>query len=190
MAIGPKGESLGVMPTQKALELARVNGLDLVEISPNARPPVCKILEYGKYKYELAKREKDKKTSPAINKVKELKFHLNIDSHDYLVKMRHAEGFLLKGMKVKLMMVLRGREMMRKDWAEKRVEEIRVDLEHVAVADNQPKLVGRNINLMLTPLPANKRKVRFTDDGADGSVPEQPEPESADEKPQAQEKED
>ena len=187
MAVGPKGESLGVMPTQKALEIARVNGLDLVEISPNARPPVCKILEYGKFKYELAKREKEKKSSPAINKVKELKFHLNIDEHDYLVKMRHAEGFLLKGMKVKLMMVLRGREMMRKDWAEKRVEEIRKDLEHVAIADNTPKLVGRNINLMLTPLPANKRKTRFTSEDAEESVPEQPE---TDTQEQSSEKED
>jgi len=185
MAVGPKGESLGVMPTQKALEIARHNGLDLVEISPKARPPVCKILEYGKFKYELAKREKEKKASPAINKVKELKFHLNIDEHDYLVKMKHAEQFLLKGMKVKLMMVLRGREMMRKVWAEKRVGEIQKDLEHVAIADNQPKLVGRNINLMLTPLPANKRKTRFTSEDAEDSVPEQPEsdtPEQASEK--------
>lgn len=170
MAVGPNGESLGVMPTQKALDIARKNGLDLVEISPKAHPPVCKILEYGKFKYEQAKREKEKKSSPAINKVKELKFHLNIDEHDYLVKMKHAEQFLLKGMKVKLMMVLRGREMMHKDWAEERVEEIRKDLEHVALADNQPKLVGRNINLMLTPLPANKRKTRFTDDDADDSA--------------------
>lgn len=135
----------------------------MVEISPRARPPVCKILEYGKYKYELSKREKDKKPSGS-NKTKELKFHLNIDEHDYIVKMRHAESFLLKGMKVKLMMVLRGREMMKKDWAQQRVEQIRKDLEHVAVADNQPKLVGRNINLMLTPLPANKRQRRFTEE--------------------------
>lgn len=163
MAIGPDGASLGTLPIQKALELAQRNGLDLVEISPKARPPVCKILEYGKYKYEMAKREKEKKSS-STNKVKELKFHLNIDEHDYLVKMRHAEAFLLKGMKVKLMMVLRGREMMRKDWAQKRVDEIRTDLEHVATADNDPKLVGRNINLMLTPLPANKRSTKFTVD--------------------------
>ncbi|MGF1679060.1 MAG: translation initiation factor IF-3 [Candidatus Methylacidiphilales bacterium] len=161
LVIGPDGASLGVMPTGNAIELAMKSGLDLVEISPNARPPVCKILEYGKFKYEMAKKEKDKKTTTA-NKVKELKFHLNIDSHDYLVKMRHAESFLLKGMKVKLMMVLRGREMMRKEDAEARVEVIRKDLEHAAIADNIPKLVGRNINLMLTPLPANKRKARFT----------------------------
>jgi len=166
MAIGPDGASLGTLPIQQALELARRNGLDLVEISPKARPPVCKILEYGKYKYEMAKREKEKKSS-VTNKVKELKFHLNIDEHDYLVKMRHAEGFLLKGMKVKLMMVLRGREMIRKEWAQERVDEIRKDLEHVATADNDPKLVGRNINLMLTPLPANKRSAKFTVDSSD-----------------------
>jgi len=166
MAIGPDGTSLGTMPTQKALELAERNGLDLVEISPKARPPVCKILEYGKFKYELSKREKEKKSSVS-NKVKELKFHLNIDEHDYLVKMRHAESFLLKGMKVKLMMVLRGREMIRKDWAEERVDEIRQDLEHCASADNTPKLVGRNINLMLTPLPAKKRTAKFTSDSSE-----------------------
>jgi len=186
MAVGPKGESLGVMPTQKALEIARQNGLDLVEISPNARPPVCKILEYGKYKYEQAKREKEKKASPAINKVKELKFHLNIDEHDYLVKMKHAEQFLLKGMKVKLMMVLRGREMMRKGMAEERVAEIQKDLEHVAVADNQPKLVGRNINLMLTPLPSNKRKTRFTSEDAEDSAPEGVESDSSEQASQVE----
>jgi len=167
MLIGPDGRNLGQAPTAKALELAQRAGLDLVEISPRARPPVCKIIDYGKYRYEQAKKEKDTKKS-VVQKVKELKFHLTTDEHDYRVKMKHAESFLFKGMKVKLMMVLRGREMMHKDIANERVAQIRADLEHVATADNDPKLVGRNINLMLTPLPSNKRQRRFTiDDGAD-----------------------
>lgn len=164
MLIGPDGKNLGAVPTPKAMDLAKRYGLDLVEISPRARPPVCKILDYGKYRYELAKREKDTKKGP-VNKVKELKFRLTTDEHDYQVKMRHAEEFLLKGMKVKLMMVLRGREMMQKDMATARVQQIQKDLEHVAMADNDAKLVGRSFNLMLTPLPAGKRTRRFTVEG-------------------------
>jgi translation initiation factor IF-3 len=178
MLIGPDGKNLGVVPTPKAQELAKRCGLDLVEISPRARPPVCKIIDYGKYRYELAKKEKDSKK--IVHKVKELKFRLTTDDHDYLVKMRHAEDFLMKGMKVKLMLVLRGREMMQKGLAGERIEQIKAELAHVAVADNDPKLVGRNYNLMLTPLPAGKRQRRFTveeDAPADATAPDEGESE-------------
>lgn len=160
MLIGPDGKNLGIVPTIKAQELAKRCGLDLVEISPRARPPVCKILDYGKYRYEMAKKEKD--SVKIVSKVKELKFRLTTDEHDYMVKMRHAEDFLMKGMKVKLLVVLRGREMMRKDLASERIAQIKAELAHVAVADNDPKFIGRNFNLMLTPLPAGKRRRKFT----------------------------
>jgi translation initiation factor IF-3 len=151
-------------------------GLDLVEVAPNARPPVCKILDYGKFRYEMAKKEREAKKHNLSARVKELKFHLNTDTHDYMVKMRHAEDFMIKGMKVKLMLVLRGREMIRKDDARAMAQRIIVDLSHVASADNEPKLVGRNINLMLTPLPEKKRVRKYTvENEVYDDVPEGPE---------------
>lgn len=170
LVIGPDGSSKGVMPTSQALTEAKRLGLDLVEISPTARPPVCKILDYGKYKYETSKRDKEaKKGNVTSNKVKELKFHINIDGHDYDTKMRHAEEFLMKGMKVKMMMVFRGREMQHKNIGHQLVKKIQEDLKEVGLADSVPKLVGRNINLMLTPLPAKKRVRKFTKEAEDSS---------------------
>jgi translation initiation factor IF-3 len=135
-----------------------------VEISPKARPPVCKILDYGKFRYEMSKKDKETRKANNAAKVKELKFHINIDEHDYMTKMRHAEDFLFRGMKAKLMMVFRGREMQHQGLGRDVVDRIRRDLEHVGVADAEPKLVGRNINLMLTPLPVKKRVRKYTDD--------------------------
>lgn len=173
MTIGPDGHPLGVLQLQDALNKARQYGLDLVEVAPNARPPVCKILDYGKFKYEIAKREREAKKQNLSAKVKELKFHLNTDTHDYMVKMRHAEDFLFKGMKVKAMLVLRGREMLRKDDGRAMALRIVADLAHVANADNDPKLVGRNINMMLTPLPVKKRVRKYTvEDEVYDDVPE------------------
>lgn len=173
MTIGPDGQPLGVLAISEALIRARQYGLDLVEVAPNARPPVCKILDYGKFKYEIAKRERESRKHNVSAKLKELKFHLNTDTHDYMVKMRHAEDFLFKGMKVKAMLVLRGREMLRKDDGLTMVKRIIADLAHVASADNIPKLIGRNINMMLTPLPAKKRVRKYTvEDEVYEDVPE------------------
>jgi translation initiation factor IF-3 len=173
MTIGPEGQPLGILQLSDALAKARQFGLDLVEIAPNARPPVCKILDYGKFKYEIAKRERETKKQNLSAKVKELKFHLNTDTHDYMVKMRHAEDFLFKGMKVKAMLVLRGREMLRKEDGRVLAVKIVGDLAHVAAADNDPKLVGRNINMMLTPLPVKKRVRKYTvEDQVYEDVPE------------------
>lgn len=160
--IDPEGKSLGVLPIQDALQRARDHGLDLVEISPRATPPVCKILDFGKYRYEMAKREKEARKHNLASKLKELKFRLNIDEHDYLVKLRRAEYFMLKGMKVKLLLAFRGRELQRKDDGMDLVQRIRHDLAHVGTADAEPKLLGRNINVMLTPLPASKRTRKYT----------------------------
>jgi translation initiation factor IF-3 len=173
MTIGPDGQPLGVLPLSDALNKARQYGLDLVEVAPNARPPVCKILDYGKFKYEAAKRERESKKHNLAAKVKELKFHINTDTHDYMVKMRHAEDFLFKGMKVKAVLVLRGREMLRKDDGRSMALKIITDLAHVATADNDPKLVGKNFNIMLTPLPVKKRVRKYTvEDEVDDNVPE------------------
>lgn len=142
--------------------VARKHDLDLVEVSPNARPPVCKILDFGKFRYEVAKREKDTRKHNVAGKVKELKFHINIDEHDYLIKLKKAEDFMLKGMKVKISMMFRGREMQHQQMGKDLIKRIQNDLLHVGLADAEPKLIGKNINMMLTPLPAKKRVRKFT----------------------------
>ncbi|MDE1171366.1 MAG: translation initiation factor IF-3 [Verrucomicrobium sp.] len=157
------GKPVGNMPTPAALDLAKRSGLDLVEISPNANPPVCKILDYGKYRYEIAKKDKDSKKHGGASKVKEMQFHLNIDPHDYATKLRHAEQFMWKGMKVKLSLFLRGRENLHKDLGEALMRRVRADLSHIGAADQEPKFVGKSISMMLTPFPLQKRTRKFTE---------------------------
>jgi translation initiation factor IF-3 len=158
---------------------ARRRDLDLVEVNPAATPPVCKIVNYGKYVYDLNKREKDTKKNATVSKLKELTFHMNIAEHDYEMKMRHAEEFMWKGMKVKLQVKFRGREMMHQDIGMQLVRRMRADLSQVGLADHEPKLIGKSINLMLSPLPARKRVRKFSqaeepaqDEESDDSTPD------------------
>ncbi len=157
--VGPEGKMIGVMPTRKALDLAREVGLDLVEVAPNARPPVCRVLDYGKYQYEQSKRQKESKT--ASQKLKEVKFRVKIDTHDYLTKIRRAEDFLDKGNKLKLTLMFRGREMEHTDLGFETIKRAIADLDEMATADNEPRLAGRNISVTLSPLPANRRKRKY-----------------------------
>ncbi len=150
------------MGLAEAMTAARRRELDLVEVNPAANPPVCKIINYGKYNYELNKRERDTKKNASATKLKELNFHMNIDEHDYGVKMRHAEEFMWKGMKVKLQLKFRGREMMHQDIGMNLIRRMRADLSQIGVADAEPKLIGKSINLMLSPLPARKRVRKFS----------------------------
>jgi translation initiation factor IF-3 len=152
------------MGLAEAMTEARKLGLDLVEVNPAANPPVCKILDFGKYKYNLEKKEKDTRKNSAASKLKELNFHMNIDDHDYGVKMRHAEEFMWKGMKVKMGLKLRGREMMHQDLAMNLIRRMREDLSQIGIADSEPKLIGKSINLMLSPLPVRKRVRRFSEE--------------------------
>ena len=171
----------------EAMTQARRRELDLVEVNPAANPPVCKIIDYGKYLYDLAKREKDTRKNASATKLKELNFHMNIDEHDYGVKMRHAEEFMWKGMKVKLQLKFRGREMMHQDIGMNLIRRMRADLGGVGVADTEPKLIGKSINLMLSPLPARKRVRKFShedepaqeEESHEDSTPETTPPESA-----------
>ncbi len=160
--IGPDGKQIGVIPTREALELAKRNGLDLVEVSPTARPPVCRIVDFGKFMYEQSKRGKDSQKT-ASSKLKEIKFRVNIDQHDYETKIRHAEEFLHKGNKVKVTLSMRGREMERKHLGFDVVKRSIEDLSGMGVHDGEPKLNGRNIIVMITPLPASRRKPKFID---------------------------
>ena len=154
--VGDEGKQLGVMPLGDALNLARNEGVDLVEIAPNANPPVCRIVDFGKFRYEQSKKDKESKKNHA-GLVKEVQLSPRIDPHDLGVKTNHAIDFLCQDMKVKVALRFRGREMAHTEFG---FQVINKFLEYIAPwghADFQPKLVGRNINLMISPLPRNKR---------------------------------
>ena len=157
--IGPNGEMLGVMPPEEALKIAKSHYLDLVEVASSAHPPVCRILEFGKYKYELSKNKRNKeKTS---KRVKEAKFRPRIEEHDYVTKVRRSEKFLHQGNKLKITLMFRGREMEHIDLGMNLVRQAIKDLEGVGKPDDQPKLNGRFIIVTLSPLPQHQRVLRF-----------------------------
>jgi len=160
VVLASTSEQLGVMKLQDALRKAMELGLDLVEVSANAVPPVCRIVDFGKFKYELSKHEKEKKSN-AASKMKEIKFRVNIGKHDYETKLRHAEEFLDKGNKVRMLLQFRGREMAHQELGMGIMGRIRKDLETMGTPEAMPKLVGRNIFMSLVPLPAGKRKRHF-----------------------------
>ena len=145
------GAMAGVIPTHEAIKLAQDQGLDLVEISPNADPPVCKIMDFGKHRYdESVKRKKAKKQSATHSRpVKEIKFHANVGEHDYETKVSHAHKFLEKGHKVKLSLQFRGRENAHRELGFDVINRAIKDLEDASVTDMEPKLIGRNIVAML-----------------------------------------
>jgi len=161
---GTNNQQLGVMAIGDAVRRARSMGLDLVEVSPSAVPPVCRIVDYGKFRYDISKQEKDKKHSSA-GKIKEVKFRVNIDQHDYETKLRHAEEFLDKGFKVKVHLQFRGREMAHQDLGMKLMVRVKNDLVDMGHVDMEPKLVGKAISMTISPLPAAKRKRKFTAEG-------------------------
>jgi translation initiation factor IF-3 len=157
--IGHDGEMLGVMPPEEAVKIAKSHGLDLVEVASSANPPVCRILEFGKYKYELSKNKRNKeKTS---KRVKEAKFRPRIEEHDYVTKIRRSEKFLHQGNKLKITLMFRGREMEHINLGMTLVKQAIKDLEGVGKADDQPKLSGRFIMVNLSPLPQNQRVLRY-----------------------------
>ena len=156
------GEQLGVMRLQDAIRKAQEMGLDLVEVAPTAQPPVCRIVDFGKFKYETAKQDKDKKGS--ASKLKEIKFRVNIDQHDYETKLRHAEEFLDKSDKVRVQLQFRGREMAHQELGMQLMQEIKSDLASMASVEQEPKPMGKSIVMTLAPLPVAKRKRRFFKD--------------------------
>jgi translation initiation factor IF-3 len=155
--IGPDGKQLGILTLGDALTQARAQGLDLVEIAPNATPPVCRIVDYGKFRYEQAKREKESKKHQHATKVKEVQLSPKIDPHDLSVKLQHAIGFLCEDMKVKVTLKFRGREMAHTEYGFQVVRKFLSDLAAYGHPDYEPKLLGRGLNAMITPLPRNKR---------------------------------
>ena len=159
MILASTGEQLGIMKLSDAIRRAQEMGLDLVEISANANPPVCRIVDFGKFKYEAAKQEKDKKNS--ASKLKEIKFRVNCAAHDYETKLRHAEEFLDKGNKVRVQLQFRGREMAHQELGMAVMARVKADLVDMAHVETEPKLMGRSVNMTLAPLPAAKRKRKF-----------------------------
>jgi len=156
--IGQDGKKqLGVLALGDALNLARSHGVDLVEIAPNATPPVCRIVDFGKFRYEQAKRDKESKKHQHATKVKEVQLSPKIDPHDLGVKIGHAIDFLCEDMKVKVTLKFRGREMAHTQIGFQVVQKFITEIAPFGHPDSQPKLIGRGINVMVSPLPRNKR---------------------------------
>jgi len=155
--VGHDGKQLGVLALGEAINLARTHGVDLVEIAPNATPPVCRLVDYGKFRYEQSKKEKEAKKHHHANKVKEIQLSPTIDPHDFGVKLSHAIDFLCDEMKVKLSLRFRGREMAHQEIGFQVVKKFIQALALYGHPDAEPKLIGRGIHVMLSPLPRNKR---------------------------------
>jgi translation initiation factor IF-3 len=135
----------------EALAKAEQAGLDLVEIAPSAEPPVCKIIDFGKYRYQLTKKEKEQKKSQHQVKVKEIKLKPNTDEHDLVVKLKHAKEFIAKGNKVRVTCTFRGREMLHPEFGKRIIERICEDLSDVATPESPAKMLGRNLSVVLAP---------------------------------------
>ena len=153
------GGQLGVLTVPAAMEKARERGLDLVEVAPSAAPPVCRIMDFGKYKYEIAKKAKASKAKQHIIKVKEIKFHPKTGANDYNYRLVQAKEFLGKGHKVKATVVFRGREMAHLDYGSRWLKKMAVDLEGVGAAESNSIVEGRNVTLIFAPSkPGSKPK--------------------------------
>ncbi len=148
--IGVNGEQLGIMPSREAMRLAEEAELDLVKIAPTAKPPVCKIIDYGKYRYELARKEKEAKKKQKVVEVKEIRMSPNIDTNDLNTKMNAAKKFLEKGNKVKVTLRFRGREMAHMQSSRHILDDFAESLADAAVIEKAPKVEGRSISMVLS----------------------------------------
>lgn len=155
--IGPDGEQIGVLPLFEAIKRAEELRLDLVEVAPNVVPPVCKIIDYGKFRYDQTKREKENKKAQHQIKVKEVKLKPNIDENDLATKIRQAKEFLVKGNKVKLTCTFRGREMVHPEIGEELVKRFCEDVNDISDIEAPSKRMGRTINVVLAPSTKKKK---------------------------------
>ncbi len=150
--VGPSGEQVGVVKIEVALRLAQEADLDLVEVAPNSRPPVVKIMDYGKYKYEAAQKAKEARRNQANTILKEVRFRLKIDKHDYETKMKRAVGFLKSGDKVKAMILFRGREQSRPEMGVRLLQRFAEDVAEYGTVEHNPTIDGRNMVMVIAPL--------------------------------------
>ena len=166
--IGYDGSQMGIFNTREAMRIAEEAGLDLVEIAPNAEPPVCRIMDYGKFKYDQAIKAKQARKNQNKIEVKEMKFRPKIDVGDYTTKKKHVLRFLDAGNKVKITIMFRGREMAHPEQGLSILERLADDLKDVAVVENQPKMEGRNMHMLIAPLPGAAKKKKETNKKAEG----------------------
>ncbi len=178
--IGVDGKQLGVISLGDALTQARLNGVDLVEIAPTATPPVCRLVDFGKYRYEQAKKDKESKKHQHATLVKEVQLSPRIDPHDLSVKVTHAIDFLCEDMKVKVALKFRGREMAHTEFGFQVIQKFITEITPFGHPDFQPKLIGKSITVMISPLPRNKRAKNPNEnpnpDAADDVEPDDVEP--------------
>lgn len=153
--VGPGGEQVGVVRVEDALRLAEEAGLDLVEVAPDAKPPVAKLMDYGKFKYEAAQKARDARRNQANTQLKEIRFRLKIDDHDFEVKKGHVERFLSAGDKVKVMIMFRGREQSRPEAGVRLLQRLADEVSELATVESMPRQDGRNMTMVLAP---TKRK--------------------------------
>ena len=169
--VGADGEQLGVRPLPEAQQQAREQELDLVEVAPNANPPVCRIMDYGRYVYEQEQRRRQSKRKATNVVIKEMKFRPKIDEHDYTTKMKHVVRFLGEGNKVKLTIMFRGREMAHPELGLKILNKIAEDVAEIAVVESSPRQDGRNMTMVLHPNKKPKTTTKRSDDGAHDAPP-------------------
>jgi translation initiation factor IF-3 len=156
--VDANGEQLGILPIQEALQRAEAAGLDLVEIAATASPPVCRIMDYGKFKYEKSKKDKEAKKKQHIVHLKEIKLRPKTGEHDYQYKKDHARSFLIKGDRVKATVMFRGREITHKEFGEQVLEQLAKDLEDISAIEISQKAEGRNMISIFVP---DKEKIRL-----------------------------
>jgi translation initiation factor IF-3 len=156
--IDEEGGQLGIVPTKEALQTAREKGLDLFLVQPDANPPVARILDYGRFKFEQEKRARETKRKHHIVDVKEIKMRYKIEEHDYQVKVRSAQKFLRDGDKIKVIIVLRGREMQHKDMAMRLMARYSDDLKDLGMIDREPKMEGKSVIMILSAIPQKGSK--------------------------------
>lgn len=150
--MGPSGEQVGVVRVEDALRLAHEADLDLVEVAPDAKPPVCKLMDYGKFKYESAMKQRDARRNQANTVLKEIRFRLKIDDHDYATKRGHVERFLSGGDKVKVMIMFRGREQSRPEAGVRLLQRLADDVAELGTVESMPRQDGRNMTMVIAPL--------------------------------------
>jgi translation initiation factor IF-3 len=179
LLIGGEGEQLGVKPLPEAISIARASELDLVEVAPNANPPVCRLMDYKRYEYEQQQRRKESRRKATQVVIKEMKFRPKIDVHDYTTKMRHVERFLAEGNKVKLTIMFRGREMAHPELGLRILERIAGEVSEIAMVESPPRQDGRNMTMVLHPLKRDSRRAAAAKPARTRNTPTPASPEPA-----------
>jgi len=164
--IGPEGEQIGILPIGEALERALEQGLDLVEVAPTSKPPVCRIMDFGKYKYELAKKDKVSKKKQHAFQLKEMRYRPKIDKHDFEFKTRHVREFLESGSKVRVFVMFRGREMTHQEFGRKILDRVIEELKDIAQIDVAPKMDGYTMSMIISPQAGVMKKLVTSNEAA------------------------